>query len=57
MWHRDSRRQQVENADSKRKPREKQYFLIQLHRIFEWVLKAEGGELVIIVKPQKGEIR
>jgi bifunctional DNA-binding transcriptional regulator/antitoxin component of YhaV-PrlF toxin-antitoxin module len=23
----------------------------------EWILKAEGGELVIIVKPQKGEIR
>ena len=23
----------------------------------EWILKAEGSELVIIVKPQKGEIR
>jgi hypothetical protein len=23
----------------------------------EWILKAEGNELVIIVKPQKGEIR
>ena len=23
----------------------------------EWILKAEGGELIIIVKPQKGEIR
>jgi bifunctional DNA-binding transcriptional regulator/antitoxin component of YhaV-PrlF toxin-antitoxin module len=23
----------------------------------EWILKAEGSELVIVVKPQKGEIR
>jgi bifunctional DNA-binding transcriptional regulator/antitoxin component of YhaV-PrlF toxin-antitoxin module len=23
----------------------------------EWILKAEGSELVIIVKPQKGEVR
>ncbi len=23
----------------------------------EWILKAEGGELIIQVKPQKGEIR
>jgi hypothetical protein len=23
----------------------------------DWILKAEGGELVIQVKPQKGEIR
>jgi hypothetical protein len=23
----------------------------------EWILKAEGGELIIQVKPQKGEVR
>ena len=23
----------------------------------EWILKAEGGELVIMVKPKKGEVR
>jgi bifunctional DNA-binding transcriptional regulator/antitoxin component of YhaV-PrlF toxin-antitoxin module len=34
----------------------KQFGLTEYDKL-EWILKAEGGDLVIIVKPQKGEIR
>ena len=34
----------------------KQFGLTEYDKL-EWILKAEGGELVIIVKPQKGEVR
>jgi hypothetical protein len=34
----------------------KQFGLTEYDKL-EWILKAEGSELVIIVKPQKGEIR
>jgi hypothetical protein len=34
----------------------KQFGLTEYDKL-EWILKAEGGELVITVKPQKGEIR
>jgi bifunctional DNA-binding transcriptional regulator/antitoxin component of YhaV-PrlF toxin-antitoxin module len=34
----------------------KQFGLTEYDKL-EWILKAEGGELVIMVKPQKGDIR
>jgi bifunctional DNA-binding transcriptional regulator/antitoxin component of YhaV-PrlF toxin-antitoxin module len=34
----------------------KQFGLTEYDKL-EWILKAEGNELVIIVKPQKGEVR
>ena len=34
----------------------KQFGLTQYDKL-EWILKAEGGELIIQVKPQKGEVR
>jgi bifunctional DNA-binding transcriptional regulator/antitoxin component of YhaV-PrlF toxin-antitoxin module len=34
----------------------KQFGLTEYDKL-EWILKAEGSELVIIVKPQKGEVR
>ena len=34
----------------------KQFGLTEYDKL-EWILKADGSELVIIVKPQKGEVR
>ena len=34
----------------------KQFGLTEYDKL-EWILKAEGGELVIMVKPLKGEVR
>ena len=34
-----------------------QQFRLTEYDKLEWILKAEGSELVIIVKPQKGEVR
>ena len=34
-----------------------QQFGLTEYDMLEWILKAEGGELVIQVKPKKGEIR
>ena len=34
----------------------KQFGLTE-YDMLEWILKAEGSELVIVVKPKKGEVR
>jgi bifunctional DNA-binding transcriptional regulator/antitoxin component of YhaV-PrlF toxin-antitoxin module len=34
-----------------------QQFGLTEYDMLEWVLKAEGGELIIQVKPKKGEVR
>ena len=34
-----------------------QQFGLTEYDMLEWILKAEGSELVIVVKPKKGEIR
>jgi bifunctional DNA-binding transcriptional regulator/antitoxin component of YhaV-PrlF toxin-antitoxin module len=34
-----------------------QQFGLTEYDMLEWILKAEGGELVIVVKPKKGEVR
>ena len=34
-----------------------QQFGLTEYDMLEWILKAEGGELIIQVKPKKGEVR
>ncbi len=34
-----------------------QQFGLTEYDMLEWILKAEGDELVIVVKPKKGEVR
>ena len=34
-----------------------QQFSLTEYDMLEWILKAEGGEIIIQVKPKKGEVR